>query len=104
MDLERLKSLTKNVIHTASEKDGVDKDFTDVIMLDAIYRSVADKENEEVYVLFTGDAHFTKVVQYLKELGKGSYLWCEIRIQQQVEIRGNQLCGDAKTVTGKESL
>ena len=70
MDLERLKSLTKNVIHTASEKDGVDKDFTDVIMLDAIYRSVADKENEEVYVLFTGDAHFTKVVQYLKELGK----------------------------------
>ena len=70
MDLERLKSLTKNVIHTASEKDGVDKDFTDVIMLDAIYRSVADKENEEVYVLFTGDAHFTKVVQYLKELEK----------------------------------
>ena len=41
-----------------------------MIMLDAIYRSVADKENEEVYVLFTGDAHFTKVVQYLKELGK----------------------------------
>ena len=54
MDLERLKSLTKNVIHTASEKDGVDKDFTDVIMLDAIYRSVADKENEEVYVSCDG--------------------------------------------------
>ena len=69
-ELPKLEKITKNVVHTASTKDGVDKDFTDVIMLDAIYRSVADKENEEVYVLFTGDAHFTKVVQYLKELGK----------------------------------
>ena len=69
-ELPKLEKITKNVVHTASTKDGVDKDFTDVIMLDAIYRSVADKENEEVYVLFTGDAHFTKVVQYLKELEK----------------------------------
>lgn len=69
-DLDRLKKLTKNVIHTASEKDGVEKDFTDIIMLDAIYRSAADKKQEDVYVLFTGDAHFTKAVQYLKELEK----------------------------------
>lgn len=69
-DLKRLKGITKNIIHTASDKDGVDKDFTDVIMLDAIYRSVAKKNNTKVYVLFTGDAHFTKVVEYLKELGK----------------------------------
>lgn len=69
-DLDRLKEITKNVIHTASEKDGVEKDFTDIIMLDAIYRSAADKNKKDVYVLFTGDAHFTKVVQYLKELEK----------------------------------
>lgn len=70
-DLDRLKGITKNIVHTASEKDGVDKDFTDVIMLDAIYRSAAEKNRkEEVYVIFTGDAHFTKVVQYLKEIGK----------------------------------
>lgn len=69
MDLERLKSLTKNVIHTASEKDGVDKDFTDVIMLDAIYRSVADKENEEVYVLFTG-CTFYKSCTVFERVGK----------------------------------
>lgn len=69
-DLNRLKGITKNIVHTASDKEGVDKDFTDVIMLDAIYRSAAEKNKEEVYVIFTGDAHFTKVVQYLKELGK----------------------------------
>lgn len=69
-DLDRLKEITKNVVHTASDKDGVEKDFTDIIMLDAIYRNAAGRNQEEVYVLFTGDGHFTKVVQYLKELEK----------------------------------
>jgi len=69
-ELEKLKRLTEHVIHTASTKEGVDKDFTDVIILDAIYRSMAEKNNDKVYILFTGDAHFTKVVEYLKEKGK----------------------------------
>lgn len=69
-DLNRLKGITKNIVHTASDKDGVDKDYTDVIMLDAIYRSAANRDKEDVYVLFTGDAHFTMVAKYLKELGK----------------------------------
>ena len=33
-EMNRLKKITSGIIHTASEKDGVDKDFTDVIMLD----------------------------------------------------------------------
>ena len=69
-DLKRLRGISKNVVHTASEKDGIEKDFTDVIMLDAIYRSVAGKGKESVYIIFTGDAHFTMVVKYLKELKK----------------------------------
>lgn len=69
-DLKRLKGITKNIVHTASDKDGVDKDFTDVIILDAIYRSAAEDNKNDVYVLFTGDAHFTMAVEYLKELGK----------------------------------
>ncbi|MGN0407024.1 MAG: NYN domain-containing protein [Bacteroides sp.] len=69
-ELPLLQRMTKDVVHTASDKQGVDKDFTDVIILDAIYRSAARKKGSDVYVLFTGDAHFTKVVEYLKELGK----------------------------------
>ena len=69
-ELEKLKSLTEYVVHTASTKEGVDKDFTDIIMLDTIYRSMADRNDDEIYVLFTGDAHFTKVVEYLKEKDK----------------------------------
>lgn len=69
-DFKRLKGITKNIIHTASDKEGVDKDFTDIIILDAIYRNAAEKNKDDVYVIFTGDAHFTKVVEYLKEKNK----------------------------------
>lgn len=69
-DLNRLKKITSGVVHTASDKTGVDKDFTDVIMLDYIYRYAARKKSPDIYILFTGDAHFLKVAEYLKELGK----------------------------------
>ncbi len=69
-DMARLKKITSGVVHTASEKLGVDKDFTDVIILDHIYRYAAKKKSPEVYIIFTGDAHFMKVAEYLKELGK----------------------------------
>ncbi len=69
-ELEKLKSLTNYVVHTASTKEGVDKDFTDIIMLDTIYRGIAEKNDDTIYILFTGDAHFTKVVEYLKEKDK----------------------------------
>ncbi len=69
-DMNRLSSITSGIVHTASEKNGVDKDFTDVIMLDYIYRYAAKKKSPDVYIIFTGDAHFMKVAEYLKELGK----------------------------------
>ena len=69
-DLDRLKKITSGIVHTASEKIGVDKDFTDVIILDQIYRYASKKKSPDVYILFTGDAHFLKVAEYLKELGK----------------------------------
>ena len=75
-ELPELQRITNNnVTHTASDKLGVDKDFTDVIILDHIYRSAAKKKSADVYVLFTGDAHFTCVVDYLKELNKKVVLY-----------------------------
>ena len=57
-------------MHTASTKDGVDKDFTDFIILDAIYREAAKKDSPDVFVIFTGDAHFNLAIKYLRELKK----------------------------------
>lgn len=69
-ELKRLLKFTKNVVHTASMKDGVDKDFTDFIILDAIYRAAAQKHSPDVFIIFTGDGHFDLAVKYLRELGK----------------------------------
>ena len=51
-ELPKLEKITKNVVHTASTKDGVDKDFTDFIILDAIYREAAKKDSPDVFVIF----------------------------------------------------
>ena len=104
-DLERLKKITSGIVHTASEKIGVDKDFTDVIILDQIYRYASKKKSPDVYILFTGDAHFLKVAEYLKELGEKSYyLRREVCVQQSFKIHSDKLCRDATAVTGKRSL
>lgn len=69
-ELVKLKRFSDKIIHTASTKDGVDKDFTDFVMLDYIYRSAATKHSPDVYIIFTGDAHFNLAVQYLRDLKK----------------------------------
>ena len=69
-ELPKLEKITKNVVHTASTKDGVDKDFTDFIILDAIYREAAKKDSPDEFVIFTGDAHFNLAIKYLRELKK----------------------------------
>ena len=69
-ELPRLEKITKNVVHTASTKDGVDKDFTDFIILDAIYREAAKKNSPDVFIIFTGDAHFNLAIKYLREFKK----------------------------------
>ena len=50
-ELPRLEKISDNVVHTASTKDGVDKDFTD-------------------FIIFTGDAHFDLVIKYLRDIKK----------------------------------
>ena len=70
-ELPRLEKITKNVVHTASTKDGVDKDFTDFIMLDHIYQTaMAYRDNIDVFILFTGDAHFNSAASFLKNICK----------------------------------
>ena len=69
-ELPKLEKITDGIVHTASMKDGVDKDFTDVIILDAIYRQAAQDKSPDVFIIFTGDAHFDYVIRYLREIKK----------------------------------
>ena len=69
-ELLRLESIMGQVIHTANTKRGVEKDFTDFIILDSIYQKAAEKKCPDVFILFTGDGHFDLAVQYLRKIGK----------------------------------
>lgn len=71
-EVARIRAVSNDIIETNCNNDGrFMKDMSDVIMLDAIYRTAAEKRSPRTFVLFTGDGHFQPVVRYLvQDLGK----------------------------------
>lgn len=63
--LNKIRQVSNLIIETRNGDDHLKKDFTDFIMLDAIYQS-AMFTDVEVFILFTGDGHFTSVASFLK--------------------------------------
>ncbi len=66
--LDDIRRVTNNIIETSTAY--LKKDFTDFIMLDYIYRDIDEYPDTDVYILFTGDGHFSSVANYLKEKKK----------------------------------
>lgn len=64
-ELGKIRQASNQIIETKNNGDYLKKDFADFIMLDAIYQS-AMFSNADVYILFTGDGHFTSVATFLK--------------------------------------
>lgn len=65
-EVARIREVSNDIIETNCDNGGrFMKDMSDVIMLDAIYRTVAEKRSPRNFVLFTGDGHFQPVVRYL---------------------------------------
>lgn len=63
-EIPKIREVTTGIIETQNAAAHIKKDFTDFIMLDHIYqRSFYD--DAEVFILFTGDGHFSSVVSYL---------------------------------------
>ena len=67
-ELPKLEKITKNVVHTASTKDGVDKDFTDFIILDAIYREAAKKDSPDVFVITSLNLQLTHMLKCQEQI------------------------------------
>lgn len=64
-ELGKIRQVSNQIIETKNSGDYLKKDFTDFIILDAIYQS-AMFSDVDVYILFTGDGHFTSVAAFLK--------------------------------------
>lgn len=64
--LTRLREVTNSIVETGSGTSFYKKDFTDFIMLDYIYQKAYSDDDIDCFIIFTGDGHFTSVVNFLK--------------------------------------
>lgn len=64
-EIGRIRLFSNKIIDTRSP-NGVKKDFTDFIILDNMYQKALASEDIEVFILFSGDGHFSSVTSFLK--------------------------------------
>ena len=64
-ELRRIRPYTNKIIDTRSP-NGVEKDYTDFIILDNIYQKALSSNDIQTFILFSGDGHFSSVVSFLK--------------------------------------
>jgi uncharacterized LabA/DUF88 family protein len=70
-ELPKIREITNHIIETQNTSSAHKKDFTDFIMLDHIYQLAISSPSTEAFILFSGDGHFSSVVNYLRsKLGK----------------------------------
>lgn len=102
-EIPRIRELTNGIIYTAPTGNGTHKkDFTDFIMLDYLYQSAIDDKDIDTYIIFTGDGHFSSVVNFLKNKQKK-----EVGIYAVNDALSTQLSNVAswiKTVPSEEEV
>lgn len=52
--------------HRHASPNGVEKDYTDFIILDNIYQKALASQDIEAFILFSGDGHFSSATSFLK--------------------------------------
>lgn len=64
-EIRRIRLFSNKIIDTRNPT-GVKKDFTDFILLDNIYQKALSSEDIQVFIIFSGDGHFSSVASFLK--------------------------------------
>ena len=64
-EIGRIRLYSNKIIDTRSP-NGVQKDFTDFIILDNMYQKALASDDIDVFILFSGDGHFSSVTSFLK--------------------------------------
>ncbi len=67
-EMHKIRSYTNDIVETKNGGGYFKKDFTDFIMLDRIYQTAYSNKDVDVYIIFTGDGHFTSAVLFLKNV------------------------------------
>ncbi|MBQ7500290.1 MAG: NYN domain-containing protein [Clostridia bacterium] len=64
-EIPNIRRITNFVIETQNTSAHYKKDFTDFIMLDHIYQKAMTASDTDVFIIFSGDGHFSSVVSFL---------------------------------------
>lgn len=64
-EVAKIREITNFIIETGNTSPFYKKDFTDFIMLDRIYQTALNRQDIDVYIIFSGDGHFSSVVRFL---------------------------------------
>lgn len=73
-EIPKIREVTNFIIETQNASAHHKKDFTDFIMLDHIYQKAMTDDDTQVFIIFSGDGHFSTVASFLahkcnKEVG-----------------------------------
>ena len=66
-EIKRIRPYSNKIIDTRNP-NGVQKDFTDFIILDNIYQKALLSDDIDCFILFSGDGHFSSVTSFLKNI------------------------------------
>lgn len=66
-EISRIREVTNMVIETKNTTNYYKKDFTDFIILDHIYQHAVSDKDVDVFIIFTGDGHFSSVVNFIRQ-------------------------------------
>ena len=72
-EVPRIREVTNFIIETGSTSPHRKKDFTDFILLDRIYQTAMNRHDIDVYIIFSGDGHFSSVAQFLRTKHKKTF-------------------------------
>ncbi len=64
-EIGRIRLFSNKIIDTRSP-NGVQKDYTDFIILDNMYQKALSSDDIDVFILFSGDGHFSSATSFLK--------------------------------------
>jgi|GEM_PF-74057 len=69
-EMHKIRGFTNKIVETKSGSTHYKKDFSDFIILDHIYQSAMSNKDAQVFIIFTGDGHFSSVALFLKNVCK----------------------------------
>ena len=65
-ETKRIRAFTNKIIDTYNPDQRYKKDYTDFIILDNIYQKAFQSDSADLFIIFSGDGHFSSCAAFLK--------------------------------------